>query len=157
MLWYYNQDEPKGGPASDGDKVNETLLADPFDVPTEKALAPKRRPARLAGVWELRADDGRTGRLILSPDGRLAASSTAGNSPLPDYEGHWYLLEESGDRFVLEFGREHRGFDSYKVTLLLTDPDAFTLTETLKGGVPTREKHRFIRTGPAPEAKAKGP
>jgi hypothetical protein len=108
---------------------------------------PKESAAdRLAGVWELRADDGRSGRLILSPDGGLAASSTAGDVPLPDYAGHWYLLDEAGNRLVLEFGHEKGRADSYQVTLLLTCPDAFTLVETLKNGWPSREQHRFVRT-----------
>jgi hypothetical protein len=156
MLWYYHRDPPKGDGAA-GATADDTSLPDLAAVPSEKDLMPKPRPARLAGMWELRSDDGRSGRLILSPDGRLAASSTAGDSPLPDYEGQWFLYEENGDRYVLEFGREHRGFDGYKVTVLLTSPDALTLVETIKNGVPTRERHRFIRIGPAPAAKAKGP
>ncbi len=163
LLWYYNQDTQKV-PAPDGDRANESLLVDPFVVPTEKELAPKPVPAALVGTWELRADDGRTGKLVLSADGRLAAISVAGDSPtpegdnpLPDYEGHWYLIKQTGDRYVLEFGREHRGRQTYKVTVQLTDPDAFTLVETLKAGVPTGEKHRFIRIAPAPAAKAESP
>jgi hypothetical protein len=108
---------------------------------------PKESAAdRLAGVWELRADDGRSGRLILSPEGDLAASSTAGDRRLPDYAGHWYLLDETGNRFVLEFGREKGRADSYRVALVLTCPDALTLVETIKNGSPTREQHRFVRT-----------
>jgi hypothetical protein len=155
LLWYSNRGESKSGPGSDASEG--TSVVDPPAVPTEKDLAPKPLPARLLGVWELRSDDGRSGRLVLGPNGHLAASSTAGESPLPDYEGNWYLFEEKGDRFVLEFAREHRGFDGYKVTVLLTTPDAFTLVETLKGGVPTHEKHRFVRTGPAPLDKAVAP
>jgi hypothetical protein len=120
-------------------QVSFGVAAPAKPLPKESAIE------RLSGVWELRADDGRVGRLILSPDGRLAASSTAGDRPLPDYEGHWYLLEEAGNRFVLEFGRERGGIDSYRVTWLFNCRDAFTLVETIKGGVAIRDQHRFIR------------
>jgi hypothetical protein len=129
--------------------VTAFLLAAPvtfgFSAPVKPSLK-ESAAARLAGVWELRSDDGRSGRLILNPDGRLAAASTASDRPLPDYEGHWFLLDEAGNRFVLEFGRKKGGLDSYQVTLVLTCPDAFTLVETIKNGVPTWDQHRFVRT-----------
>ena len=50
---------------------------------------------------------------------------------------------------VLEFGRERGGLDGYKVTLEVTCPDAFTLTETVKGGVPLKDYQRFVRATPA--------
>src|SRR4029079_12616793 len=84
------------------------------------------------------------------------ASATAGDSPLPDYSGNWYLLEEDGDRYVLEFGREPGGLDGYKVTLEVTCPDAFTLTETVKGGVPLKDYQRFVRATPARSPGARG-
>jgi hypothetical protein len=157
LLWYYNHEEPKGGPGAGGDSAADTPLVDPLAIPTEKELAPKPLPARLIGVWELKSDDGRSGRLRLGPDGLLGASSTTGDSPLPDYEGHWYLYEEKGDLYVLEFGREHRGFQSFKVTVVLTCPDAFTLVQTIKGGLPTSDQHRFVRTGPALADKPTAP
>lgn len=114
-----------------------------FPDPT-KPVPKEPANVRLSGVWELRADDGRSGRLILSPEGGLAASSTAGDNPLPDYEGHWYLLDEAGDRFELEFGRKRGSPDAYRVTLVLTCRDAFTLVETVKGGVRHLEQNRFV-------------
>jgi hypothetical protein len=100
---------------------------------------------RLSGVWELRADDGRTGQLILNPNGRLAAASSSGSNRMPDYEGQWSLIREDDNRFVLEFGKAPGSPDSYRVTLVLTCRDAFTLLETIKNGTAIREQHRFIR------------
>lgn len=100
---------------------------------------------RLSGVWELRADDGRTGQLILSLDGRLAAASSSGGNRLPDYEGQWSLIGEDGNRFTLEFGKSLGSPDSYRVSLVLTCRDAFTLLETIKNRTAIREQHRFVR------------
>src|SRR4051812_7593174 len=110
--------------------------------------APK--PPRVVGVWELKADDSRTGTLTLRPRGTLTASSSTGDLSLPDYNGNWYLLDEDGDKFVLEFARERGGLDGYKVTLVLTSPEAFTLVETVKSGQTIRDAQRFVRvTEPA--------
>jgi hypothetical protein len=110
------------------------MLAGPVPVgfPAPAKPLPKETAiARLSGAWELRSDDGRAGCLFLAEDGRLAASSSIGENPLPDYEGRWSLLDESGGRFKLEFGKEKASLDSYQVTLLMTSPDAFTLVETI--------------------------
>jgi hypothetical protein len=149
FLAYQLYDTPKEGlPLDSGDGERPAATAE-MPVPSAIDLTIKPRPKRLYGAWDLRADDGRTGRLVLRPDGTLTASSTAGDSPLPDYSGNWYLLEEDGDRYVLEFGRERGGLDGYKVTLEVTCPDAFTLTETVKGGVPLKDYQRFVRATPA--------
>jgi hypothetical protein len=111
---------------------------------------PPFRPARdrLVGVWELKADDGRTGRLTLRADGTLTAASTAGESELPDYNGRWSLLAADGDRYRLEVAHEQGAADADRVTLLLTSSDAFTLVETVKGGTPIRDQQRFVRVPP---------
>jgi hypothetical protein len=67
------------------------------------------------------------------------------------------LLDEDGDRYVLEFSRERGGLDGYKVTLVLTSPDAFTLIETVKSGLPIRDHQRFVRAAGTSAAAAKGP
>jgi hypothetical protein len=140
----------------DGVPEQAPIAAEPFPIATTD-LTLKPRPKRLAGAWELRADDGRTGRLILRADGTLTASSTTGDSPLADYNGKWFLLDEDGDRYVLEFSRERGGLDGYKVTLLLTNPDAFTLIETVKGGLPIRDFQRFVRAAGPSAAAATAP
>jgi hypothetical protein len=111
---------------------------------------PKETPQqRLAGTWQLKSDDGRTGALILHEEGRLIATASDDNE-LPPFEGKWSLISENGDIYVLEFGPGGADEQSnYRVTIVLTCPNAFTLTETIKNGVPLRESHRFARIGPA--------
>jgi hypothetical protein len=163
FLVYQLYSQPKDAVATGDESTDRAAGPDPFAVPVVSDAGPKPRPKRLFGVWELRADDGRSGRLLLRPDGTLTASSTAGDSPLPDYNGKWFLLDEDGDRYVIEFGREHGAFDGYKVTLVLTNPDAFTLVETVKGTSPIRDYQRFVRataggpSGGSAPAAAKGP
>jgi hypothetical protein len=105
---------------------------------------------RLSGIWELRADDGRSGRLILRLDGTLTASSGMGGNQFPDYQGRWYLLEEEGDRFLLEFGQRRGGPGSYNVKITLTCRDAFTVVETIVNRVTLREQNRFVRISKVP-------
>jgi hypothetical protein len=154
FLGYQLYSQPKDVAAAGGDEGTERF-GGPGDFPSVTDMTLKPRPKKLAGVWELRADDSRTGRLVLRPDGTLTASSTSGDLSLPDYNGNWYLLDEDGDKFVLEFARERGGLDGYKVTLLMTNPEAFTLVETVKGGATVRDYQRFVRaTATAPAAKA---
>jgi hypothetical protein len=153
LLLYQKVYQPRS-PTAVADADEETPPAG--DLP-EVELGIKPRPPELDGVWELRSDDGRSGRLVLHSDGTLVAASASDESPLRDYEGHWFLAESAGDRYVLEFGQEYHGLDSYKVTVVLTCPDAFTLVQTVKGGIPLREAHRFVRTGPASSAGPKRP
>src|SRR2546427_4913843 len=89
--------------------------ADPPPVDPPVKADPK---ALLSGVWELRADDGRTARLVLRPDGTMIASS--GDGTLPDFRGVWSLVTESGNRYTFECGREGRPLDNYRVTVVLT-------------------------------------
>jgi hypothetical protein len=69
---------------------------------------------------------------------------------LDDYVGKWLLLAEDGNRYSLEFGKEIGDLNSYRVTIVLTCRDAFTLVETFKNGVSFREQHRFVRVSAAP-------
>jgi hypothetical protein len=156
MLWYYNYGGPKGGLGS-VDSAKDAPEADPIIAAVEKDPAPKPLPAQLTGVWELRSDDGLSGSLVLGQDGALGASSSADATKIPDFQGHWNLDSVDGNRYVLEFGPETRGLDSYKVTVELTSPDAFTLVETIRSGVPIREQRRFVRIGPVPAIEAKPP
>jgi hypothetical protein len=153
VLWYENHSTSNNAAVAEGEPADETKAPEPV-VLDETQLAPKPWPKQLIGVWDLRSDDGRTGQLILRPDGTLIATSVAGSSPLADYEGHWYLVKEDGNQFILEFGSERYSLDGYRVKLLLTNANAFTLVETIKGGVSIREVHRFVRTGPAPTASS---
>jgi hypothetical protein len=152
MLWFQYYPTTKSPQAvAEADVPEETTpLANAFTGPSEQDKAPKPLPTQLAGQWELRSDDGRSGMLTLSPDGRLAAASSAGEKDLPNYEGQWALISQDGNQYVLEFGKSVRGLESYRVKVELTQPNAFTLLETIKNGVRLRETHRFIRTGPAP-------
>jgi hypothetical protein len=110
--------------------------------------APPADPAtRLVGVWELKADDGRSGTRTLRPDRSLTAASTAGGSSLPDYHGRWAVVTVDGDRFTVEFDKPGENLSSYTVTLVFTCPDAFTLIETKKGGSTIRDSQRFARVG----------
>jgi hypothetical protein len=145
---YYGPDKP-----SDGDAAQTADDADPSAiVPVDLNIDPKPRPPQLFGAWELRSDDGRAGQLILDPDGGLIATSATDESPFPPYKGHWFFIDRVGDRFLLEFGTLWHGPDSYRVALDMTGPDAFTLVETVKGGAPVRDQHRFIRAA-APAMK----
>jgi hypothetical protein len=102
-------------------------------------------------VWELRHDDFRSGGLILRPDGSLTATSKEqGRAPFPDYHGVWSLVSEDGPQYLLEFGSGPASADTYRVSLVLTCREAFTLVETERGGVRVRDQVRFIRTGAAP-------
>jgi hypothetical protein len=153
FLAYQLYAQPKDAPSADavGDAERPAAVADTVPLPpVDSSIKP--RPKALFGAWELRADDGRNGRLILRPDGTLTASSTSGDSPLPDYTGGWYLLAQEGDVYVIEFGREHGGLDGYRVKLMMTGPDAFTLIETVKGMTPIKDNQRFVRA-----AAARGP
>jgi hypothetical protein len=111
--------------------------------------APLSPQARLEGVWELKADDGRTGRMTLRVDGTITASSASGDSKLPDYNGRWFLLAADGDLYSLEFAKEQGEPGAYRVKLVMTCWDAFTLVETVKGGVPIRDQQRFVRLVPS--------
>jgi hypothetical protein len=151
FLAYQLYAQPKDGPAADAgsDADRQVVETDPFPLPTIVDRTEKPRPKRLMGAWDLRADDGRTGRLVLRPDGTLTASSSSGDSPLPDYTGSWYLLAEDGDKYVLEFSKVYGGLDGYRVSLWMTSADAFTLIETVKGGTPMKDYQRFVRAAPA--------
>ena len=118
-------------------------------IATER-IAPAQQPAQvvLSGTWELKADDGRSGVIVLRPDGTLTASSSSGDVALPDYHGHWFILANNGVRYHLEFAKERGEAAAYQVTLLLTCSDAFTVVETIKGGVPIRDQQRFVRVAP---------
>jgi acetyl esterase len=113
------------------------------EAPKPPAKEPK--PPPFVGTWELKADDERSGRLTLRADGTLTASSASGDSELPDYNGRWYVVEEKGNRIKFEFGHERNDPNAYKVTIELDNSNAFTLIETVKGGVPIRDKQRFVR------------
>ncbi len=75
----------------------------------------------------------------------MTASSAAGDSELPDYHGKWFIHNLSGDRFQLEFGKEYGDPNGYLVTVVVTNPNAFSLVETVKGGVALRDAQRFVR------------
>jgi hypothetical protein len=155
VLWYQKVYLPRH-PAI-AEVVDESDGSQPSgDMPVVE-LGEKPRPSELFGIWELRSDDGRAGKLVLHPDGSLVAATVAEESPLPDYEGRWFLAAASGNQYVLEFGTDHHALDSYKVTIELTSPEAFTLVQTVKGGVPIQESHRFVRTGPAAAVGPKRP
>jgi hypothetical protein len=118
-------------------------------APLAASPAPPAGPAaRLVGVWELKADDGRSGTLTIRGDGTLTAASAAGESPLPEYHGRWAVLAADGDRYRLEFARGPAAADAYQVTLVLTSADAFTLVETVRGGTRVRDAQRFVRAAP---------
>jgi hypothetical protein len=146
LLWYQNSGPTRSSaaeaPAEDGPPLDPAAQAPKGDVVENDTLA---RPAELIGNWELRADDGRGGVIRLDPDGKLLATSVSWSNPVPDYLGQWFVLDHDGDRYLLEFGSVHRGPDSYRVRIQLTGPDAFTLMETVKGGTPIRDNHRFVR------------
>ena len=145
MLWYYNYGGPKSG--LDGvDSAKDGRRSIPLSRRSRKSRLRNRCRPKLAGVWELRSDDGLSGSLVLGQDG-ARSSSSADASKIPDFQGRWNLDSVDGNRYVLEFGPETRGLDSYKVTIELTSPDAFTLVETIRSGVPIREQRRFVRTG----------
>jgi hypothetical protein len=155
LLGYRYYSQPKDPTAAGTEASEEPPAPEPVPIRTEADLAPKPWPKRLFGSWQLRSDDGRAGYLILAPEGVLVAASNSWDTgSLPEFEGHWYLIKESGNRFVLEFGSEWRSLDSYQVTVELTCPDAFTLLETIKGGVTTHDQHRFVRMGDAPKRAA---
>jgi hypothetical protein len=158
VLGYQLYSQPAAGDRLAGDDPDQAAAAaEPYTPPTAD-LAPKERPKRLTGAWELRSDDGRSGRLVLRPDGTLIASSTGpGDSALPDYTGKWFLLKKDGSRYELEFGQERGGVDGYRVTLLLAPTqEAFTLAETVKSGIATRVMERFVRVAAAPAVTPDG-
>ena len=104
----------------------------------------------LAGVWELRNDDFRSGKIILRPDGGLIASSDLEEVRDRDFHGAWTLVSQRGSKYVLEFGSAPGALGSSRVTLVLTCRDAFTIVEVQENAVRIPEQQRFVRTGPAP-------
>jgi hypothetical protein len=151
LLWYQNFGQTRSttpeSTAEDGPPLDPAAQAPKGDIDGNDTLP---RPAELIGNWELRADDGRGGIIRLDPDGTLLATSVSWSERVPDYNGHWFVLKHDGDWYLLEFGSVHRGPDSYRVRIQLTGPDAFTLIETVKGGTPIRDGHRFVRV-PEPD------
>jgi hypothetical protein len=146
LLWYQYYGQTRSSTLESAGEEGPPL--DPAAQPPKGDVSDNDtmpRTAELFGNWELRADDGRGGIIRLDPDGSLLATSVSWSDRVPDYNGHWFVLDHDGDRYLLEFGSVHRGPDSYRVRIQLTGPDAFTLIETVKSGTPIRDGHRFVR------------
>jgi hypothetical protein len=128
----------------DGDAPpNEVAVAAP--VPSLPAGEPTiRRPQRLVGVWELRADEDRAGHMEFRADGEAVVQASVGGVSLPADRMPWSVTQEDGDDLTVEMGRPGAP-GNMRLYLTLTSPDALTLVGTTVGGIDDRDARRFVR------------
>src|SRR5438128_208282 len=95
----------------------------------------KPPPARLLGVWELRADDDRNGTMEFRADGTATFLAWVGEQQQVPQELHWVPVSETGDELVIELGVAAGAPGHYRFRLLFTSPDAFTITWKIELGI----------------------
>jgi hypothetical protein len=102
----------------------------------------------LVGVWESRADDGSHSSFDFRADGTaLAAPAGDAGEPGPAVSGRWAVIQWSGNEYVLDFGPDFDLPMNHRFTIRVGGPDAdaFTLVDTLHGGVGRTDELRFVR------------
>jgi hypothetical protein len=132
--------------------ADEETVADTTEEPHGPLLSsalvdsPNRpRPSRLLGVWELRTDDDRNGTMEFRADGTATFLAWVGDQEQVPTQLHWAPVNEQGDELTIELGTSAGAPGYYRFRLLFTDPDAFTITWKIEGGVEKDTANRFIR------------
>jgi hypothetical protein len=157
VLWrLYSGENPNYAPATEvsGERTQ------PFTEPPA-ALPPVDRPPlplprRLCGIWDLKSDDGRVGRLEFRADGTMSGAVPAAvavalfGSEVPEYRAAWALMEEDGDRLTIELSQDRTFIGGHRIVLALTCPEGFTLVESIHNGKVNREAQRFVLRVPPP-------
>jgi len=130
------------------DETPGDVTEEPHAPPLSSALVDspnKPLPQRLIGVWELRADDDRNGTMEFRNDGTATFLAWVGDQEqVPDYL-YWAPVSETGDEVTIELGKAANAPGHYRFRLLFTDPDAFTITWKIEGGIEKDTANRFIR------------
>src|SRR5439155_27338087 len=100
---------------------------------------------RLLGVWELRADDGRTGWMEFRADGTADFVAAFGGEEVIPEHVRWALVAEDGDALTIEMGDQPGAPGQYRLRMVLTSPDALTIVWKIRHGFEQETANRFIR------------
>jgi hypothetical protein len=150
--WYValtgDRTEPRGNepPAVARDDGDEATEPTPEPVlPTDSPASAKPLPARLVGVWELRADEDRTGTMEFRANGTVRFEAVVGGQEVPSTHYRAFLVAEEGDALTLELGEAADAPGKFRLRLVFTGPDALTTIGVMNLGIESNEDQRFVR------------
>jgi hypothetical protein len=111
----------------------------------ETEFSPKELPTRLMGTWERRSDDDIRGWIEYRGDSVARVQEWVGEEDSWPRETTWRLVKDLGDVMEIELAGERGMVSNQRYELVLTAPDAFTVTVSWKNGVRRAENVRFVK------------